>query len=135
MIPITIAAAAAPHSSLAFMFWGEAFSFSRSCPCTARSATASFAARSGQHPGTIRPARRAGMTYETTMIRCIRLWSGLDRRSRFEEGVIDLESGPRGDTLSGKFPIASVSFQETNADPKLGWHPDPARQLVITLSG
>jgi hypothetical protein len=37
--------------------------------------------------------------------------------------------------LSGKFPIASVSFQETNADPKLGWHPDPVRQLVITLSG
>jgi quercetin dioxygenase-like cupin family protein len=28
-----------------------------------------------------------------------------------------------------------VSFQETNKDPKLGWHPDPARQLVITLSG
>jgi hypothetical protein len=37
--------------------------------------------------------------------------------------------------LSGKFPIASVSFQQTNSDPKLGWHPDPARQLVITLSG
>jgi hypothetical protein len=69
------------------------------------------------------------------MIRCIRLWSGPDGRSHFEEGVIDLEPGPRGDTLSGKFPIASVSFQETNADPKLGWHPDPARQLVITLSG
>src|ERR1700757_88909 len=69
------------------------------------------------------------------MIRCIRLWSGLDGNSHFEEGVIDLEAGPRGDTLSGKFPIASVSFQETNKDPKLGWHPDPARQLVITLSG
>ena len=69
------------------------------------------------------------------MIRCVRLWTGDDRSSHFEEGVIDLESGPRGDTLSGKFPIASVSFQETNADPKLGWHPDPARQLVITLSG
>ena len=69
------------------------------------------------------------------MIRCIRLWSGLDGRSHFEEGVIDLDPGPRGDTLSGKFPIASVSFQGTNADPKLGWHPDPARQLVITLSG
>jgi hypothetical protein len=70
-----------------------------------------------------------------TMIRCVRLWSGPDGNSHFEEGAIDLESGPRGDTLSGKFPIASVSFQETNADPKLGWHRDPARQLVITLSG
>ena len=69
------------------------------------------------------------------MIRCVRLWSGLDGNSHFEEGAIDLESAPRGDMLSGKFPIASVSFQETDADPKLGWHPDPARQLVITLGG
>jgi hypothetical protein len=69
------------------------------------------------------------------MIRCIRLWSGEDGQSHFAEGVIDLEPGPRRDEQSGRFPIASVSFQETNADPKLGWHPDPARQLVITLSG
>jgi hypothetical protein len=69
------------------------------------------------------------------MIRCVRLWSGQDGRSHCEEGVIDLEAGPRGDLLSDKFPIASVSFQETDADPKLGWHADPARQLVITLSG
>jgi hypothetical protein len=69
------------------------------------------------------------------MIRCVRLWSGSDGKSHFEEGAIDLEFGPRDDTLSGKFPIASVSFQETDSDPKLGWHPDPARQLVITLSG
>jgi hypothetical protein len=69
------------------------------------------------------------------MIRCIRLWSGQDGRSHFEVGVIDFEPGPRGDTVSSKFSIASVSFQETNTDPKLGWHPDPARQLVITLSG
>jgi hypothetical protein len=37
--------------------------------------------------------------------------------------------------LTDKFPIASVSFQQANSDPKLGWHPDPARQLVITMSG
>jgi quercetin dioxygenase-like cupin family protein len=69
------------------------------------------------------------------MIRCIRLWSGPDCESHFEEGAIDLEAGPRGDALSGKFRVAAVSFQETRADPKLGWHTDPARQLVITLSG
>jgi hypothetical protein len=69
------------------------------------------------------------------MIRCVRLWSGPDGHSHFEDGVIGLEAGQRGGQLSGKFPIASVSFQETNADPKLGWHPDPARQFVITLSG
>jgi hypothetical protein len=69
------------------------------------------------------------------MIRCIRLWSGLDGKSHFEHGAIDLEPGPRGDALSGKFPVSAASFQETRADPKLGWHTDPVRQLVITLSG
>jgi len=69
------------------------------------------------------------------MIRCIRLWSGVDGKSHFEEGLVDLEPGPGSDVLSGKFPVLSMSFQETDADPKLGWHTDPARQLVITLSG
>jgi hypothetical protein len=69
------------------------------------------------------------------MIRCIKLWTGADRKSHFEEGFIDLEPGVRGDALSVKFPITSASFHETDSDPKLGWHPDPARQLVITLSG
>ena len=69
------------------------------------------------------------------MIRCIKLWTGADGKSHFEEGFIDLEPGVRGDTLSVKFPITSASFHETDADPQLGWHPDPDRQLVITLSG
>jgi hypothetical protein len=69
------------------------------------------------------------------MIRCIKLWTGADQKSHFEEGFIDLEPGVRGDALSGKFTIALASFHETNEDPKLGWHPDPDRQLVITLCG
>jgi hypothetical protein len=69
------------------------------------------------------------------MIRCIKLWTGADQKSHFEEGFIDLEPGARGDALSGKLPITSASFHETDVDPKLGWHPDTDRQLVITLSG
>ena len=69
------------------------------------------------------------------MIRCIKLWTGADQQSHFEEGFIDLEPGIRGDALSVKFPIASASFHETDVDPRLGWHPDADRQLVITLSG
>ena len=53
------------------------------------------------------------------MFRCVRFWSGLDGRSHFEEGLVDLEPGPRGDALSSKFPVISASFQETDADPKL----------------
>ena len=69
------------------------------------------------------------------MIRCIKLWTGADEKSHFVEGLIDLEPGARAETLSVKCPITSASFHETDADPKLGWHPDQDRQLVITLSG
>jgi hypothetical protein len=69
------------------------------------------------------------------MIRCIKLWTGADRKSHFEEGFIDLKPGARGDAVSVKFPVASASFHEADVDLKLGWHPDPDRQLVITLSG
>jgi quercetin dioxygenase-like cupin family protein len=69
------------------------------------------------------------------MIQCIRLWTGDDAESHFEEGWIELEAGPHGDLLSGKIPAASVSFQETASGGTLDWHTAPVRQLVITLSG
>jgi hypothetical protein len=69
------------------------------------------------------------------MIRCVKLWTGADGKSRFQEGVVELEHGARGDALSSTLRISSASFHETDVDPKLGWHPDAARQLVISLSG
>ena len=69
------------------------------------------------------------------MIRCVKLWTGADGKSHFEEGFVELEAGARGDALSTKLRISSASFHETDVDPKLGWHPDAARQLVISLSG
>jgi quercetin dioxygenase-like cupin family protein len=69
------------------------------------------------------------------MIRCIRIWTGDDQQSRFEEGFIALESGTQGDLLSGKMPVKTVSFQETASGGTLDWHTAPVRQLVITLSG
>ena len=69
------------------------------------------------------------------MIRCVRLWTGEDRNSHFEEGVIDLAPGTRGDWLSEKVGAASISFQETASGGSFAWHDAPVRQLVITLSG
>ena len=69
------------------------------------------------------------------MIRCVKLWTGTDEKSHFQDGFIELEPGLRGDALSPKLCIGSASFHETHADPRLGWHPDPARQFVISLSG
>ena len=69
------------------------------------------------------------------MIRCVRIWTGEDGNSRFEEGVIELDPGQRGDFLSGKAAVGTVSFQETASGGTFAWHTAPIRQLVITLSG
>jgi quercetin dioxygenase-like cupin family protein len=69
------------------------------------------------------------------MIRCVRIWTGDDGNSRFEEGAIDLAGGARGDLLSGKTNAASISFQETASGGTFAWHDAPTRQFVITLSG
>jgi quercetin dioxygenase-like cupin family protein len=69
------------------------------------------------------------------MIRCVRLWTGDDDNSRFEDGVIEFHAGPHGDVATGKLPATSVSFEETASGGKLAWHTAPVRQLVVTLSG
>jgi hypothetical protein len=69
------------------------------------------------------------------MIRCVRLWTGDDRNSYFEEGVIEIEPGQRSDWLSSKMDVATISFQETASGGAFAWHTAPVRQLVITLSG
>jgi hypothetical protein len=69
------------------------------------------------------------------MIRCVRIWTGSDGQSHFEEGEIDLAAGARGDLLSARAGSVSVSFQETRSGGTFAWHDAPARQLVVTLSG
>jgi quercetin dioxygenase-like cupin family protein len=69
------------------------------------------------------------------MIRCVRLWTGDDNNSHFEQGLIELEPGQRGDWLSSKVDVVTISFQETASGGTFSWHTAPVRQLVITLSG
>src|SRR6266849_2532981 len=69
------------------------------------------------------------------MIRCVRLWTEDDKNSYFEEGVIEIEPGQRGDWLSTKVDATTISFQETASEGAFAWHTAPVRQLVITLTG
>jgi quercetin dioxygenase-like cupin family protein len=69
------------------------------------------------------------------MIRCVRLWTGDDNNSHFEEGTLDLSKGERGDSLSDKVGVVSVSFRETRAGGTFEWHDAPTCQFVVTLSG
>jgi quercetin dioxygenase-like cupin family protein len=69
------------------------------------------------------------------MIRCVRLWTGDDWNSHFEEGFIEVKPGQRGDVLSGRIATTTISFEETASGGAFAWHTAPVRQLVITLSG
>lgn len=69
------------------------------------------------------------------MIRCVRIWTGPEGNSLFEEGHIVLPHGERGDLLSGFLDACSVSFRETRNGGAFAAHRAPTLQLVLTLSG
>lgn len=69
------------------------------------------------------------------MIRCVRIWTGPDGDTLFEEGTVDLPKGERGDVLSGTVEAASISFRETEPGGSFSPHRAPTRQFVITLAG
>jgi quercetin dioxygenase-like cupin family protein len=72
---------------------------------------------------------------EFPVFRCVKIWTGDDQNSHFQEGLIDLDPGPGGDFLSNDSLVTTVSFRETKPGGTLAWHTAPVRQLVITLSG
>ena len=69
------------------------------------------------------------------MIRCVRIWTGDDGNSLFEEGFIDLAEGMRGDAVGKPVRVVELSFQETRSGGSYQWHQDPVPRFVITLSG
>ena len=69
------------------------------------------------------------------MIRCVRMWTGEDGNSLFQEGTIDLADGVRGDSVGTAVPVVELSFRETRSGGSYEWHQDPVPRFVITLSG
>jgi hypothetical protein len=69
------------------------------------------------------------------MIRCVRMWTGSDGNSLFEEGSISLGEGMRGDAVARPVAAVEISFQETVSGGSYEWHQDPVPRFVITLSG
>ncbi|MEZ2128666.1 MULTISPECIES: hypothetical protein [unclassified Sinorhizobium] len=69
------------------------------------------------------------------MIRCVRMWTGDDGNSLFEEGAIDLAEGTRGDSASAPVTAMELSFQETRSGGSYEWHQDPIPRFVLTLAG
>lgn len=69
------------------------------------------------------------------MIRCVRMWTGEDGNSLFEEGFINLQGGARGDSVGKAILAKELSFRETSSGGSYEWHQDPVPRYVITLSG
>lgn len=69
------------------------------------------------------------------MIRCVRIWTGPDGHSLFQEGSIAMPGHARGDALSLAARATDILYRETAAGGAFTPHQAPARQFVITLSG
>ncbi|MCF4127498.1 cupin domain-containing protein [Methylobacterium sp. SyP6R] len=69
------------------------------------------------------------------MIRCVRMWTGPDGDSLFEEGTIALDEGERGDLIGAGVAAKEISFRETGSGGSFAWHQDPVPRFVLTLSG
>ncbi|HIW07740.1 MAG TPA: hypothetical protein H9889_10540 [Candidatus Ignatzschineria merdigallinarum] len=69
------------------------------------------------------------------MIRCVRMWTGEDGNSCFEEGFLVLKEGERGDFIGLPIAVNKLYFRETTSGGSFDWHQDPVPRFVITLSG
>lgn len=69
------------------------------------------------------------------MIRCVRLFTGPEGNTLFEEGEVTLAEGAPGDFIGEFSKVAAIAFRETKANGPSEWHQDPEPRYVITLSG
>ena len=64
------------------------------------------------------------------MVRVVRLYSGDDGESHFEDLDVAIEGG-----LSMAFPVDTLDFREAPEEHEPDWHNASRRQFVITISG
>jgi quercetin dioxygenase-like cupin family protein len=69
------------------------------------------------------------------MIRCMRMWTGSDGHSAFEEGEILIGQGVHGRASGLPIEVRELSFRETGTELDTSWHRDPVPQYVLTLTG
>lgn len=64
-----------------------------------------------------------------------RIHSDASGTTHFEDGMIDIAAaGPLG-MLSDPIATARTIFRSTGADYDYDWHPTPARQFILMMSG
>jgi hypothetical protein len=64
-----------------------------------------------------------------------RIYSDSAGVTHFEDGVIELSPGGPIGMLSDPIDTARTIFRSTDADYNYDWHPTPARQFILMMSG
>lgn len=69
------------------------------------------------------------------MIKVVRLYTGPDNRSHFEDIEIPLKDGGKTGFVSELMKATGVVFRITTGDYNYDFHPAPRRQYVVNLDG
>jgi len=67
--------------------------------------------------------------------RYVRLYTGPDGLSHFEDVEIDLRDVGRASDISEVLAASGLVFRHNRLDYDLDWHPAPRRQFVVNLTG
>ncbi len=68
-------------------------------------------------------------------MRVVRLYTGPDDKSHFEDIQIPLKDGGKVGFISELYKATGVVFRETTGDYNYDFHPAPRRQYVVNLEG
>lgn len=69
------------------------------------------------------------------MVSLVRVYTGDDNESHFEDIDVPLSPVGAGGMLSEPVATRSLIFRETGPDYELDFHPAPRRQYVVNLTG
>lgn len=69
------------------------------------------------------------------MIRVVRIYTGPDNQSHFEDIDVPLKDAGKTGFLSERVKATGVIFRETGGDYNYDFHPAPRRQYVVNLEG
>jgi hypothetical protein len=65
----------------------------------------------------------------------VRLYTGPDQLSHFEDVEIELSESGSASQLSKAMETSAIQFRQNTDSYDLDWHPAPRRQFVINLTG
>jgi len=68
-------------------------------------------------------------------MRVVRLYTGPDKKSHFEDIQIPLKDGGKVGFISELYKATGVVFRENTGDYNYDFHPAPRRQYVVNLDG